>query len=165
MDVRSLFLVTFLLIVCTACVANLPIIDSEDAPSKDNPIVTEPITQPKGSSAIINQKVAEQNLDVQPGCHTFALQPCGFITVAGTAAEVDSLKVALVKEGYKDATDYDTLRKSTKLLDSPPTQMNDVLVSAGLWSTTFRNAAGTYRVFVYDDSKKLLTQGEVIVKE
>jgi len=129
----------------------------------DSNVFTVALHPASSKSATIDPKVKEQKLDVQSGCGTFDLQPCGFITVSGTAVNVKSLDVFLVKGSYAGATDYDTLlTNASRTLDSPPSQMEQVSISAGTWTTRFVSAVGAYRVYVFDIdgiSKKLLTQG------
>ena len=119
-----------------------------------------------GSAVTIKQDSKDQMLQVESGCHTFALQPCGYISVSGTATNVSALYVALVKGSYSGATDYNNIYQATKTMDSPAAQLNSVSTNGGSWTTSFRDAAGTYRVIVYDTgTQKLLLYKTIIVRK
>ena|SRR3989344_3614656 len=121
---------------------------------------------PTNAQATLSQAVTEQKLDADPQCKGFRGDPCDSIIVSGTGTNFLLLTVVLVRQDYTGGTDYNTILKLSKILDTPPAIIQRVSIVAGSWSAEFRDYAGTYRVLVYDtNTHKLLTEGEIIVTD
>ncbi len=117
-------------------------------------------------SVTFDAGVLDQKLDVQAGCKTFAQEPCGFVTFSGTATNVSSMHVVLVKDSFQGrGGDYDALLEASMAEDTPLAEIHTVSVSGGVWQTKFTTSKGAFNIVLFNtDTKKHLAARNVDVR-
>ncbi|MBI4133175.1 hypothetical protein HY478_01025 [Candidatus Uhrbacteria bacterium] len=139
-------------------------------PSPPGSVVTpdEPAVKQLSPAVALDEQRLSQQLVVDPNCKGFIPEPCGPVLISGTASNLNSITVALADQSYSESTDFSTVFRASRTLDTPSVEeIKTVSTQSGSWTTTFKwTFVGEYRVLIYDTNTKalLLDKSIVVVK-